>query len=143
MAHNQYWLLDPACLTAAELEYELRLRRITEVGNGSEGAKGALLRRLLNAEAEGSSELTREYPSPLQLENDLQLIEQSLRQLELWAQTENGEAHEYVSAWSRILHLVARIKRVKPRIPRDHDRKVKLHLAVCALAKRCMMYWLK
>lgn len=136
MPHNRYWELDPSHLSSAELEYELRVRKVFEVGNGSERAKCKFLRDLLAEEGAESRERTNQWPSPLQFENDIRLSEQIIRQLTRWVEVESGDANGCQATWSRVLHIVARVKRMKPRRPADHDRKVKLHLAACELARR-------
>lgn len=136
MAHREYWNMDPSHLEAPELEYELRLRNITQVGNGSDRAKARFLRNLLNEERDGTRERTFDRPSPLQPINDLQLCEIVLKEIEQWADGDTADEHEYRSAWSRILHLVARIKRIKPTSPSGHDQRVELHRRITNVAQR-------
>lgn len=136
MAHNKLWTMDPSHLTAAKLEYELRVRGVCQVGNGSERAKCTFFRRVLENEKNDETHRTHEAPSPLQLHNDLQLCEQSTQSIEAFVGSETGGADEFFAAWSRLLHLIARVKRMRPRLPVDHDRKVKLHLKLCELATK-------
>lgn len=134
MAHNEYWLMDPYHLEEAELEYELRLRNVASVGNGSVRAKCSFLKGLLKEEQDETRERTAKWPSPLQFMNDVQLCEVAVNRLSRWAQGSCGTEGEYRAAWSRMLHLVARVKRMKARIPSEHDKKVVLHQRICELS---------
>lgn len=105
-----------------------------EVGNGNSRSKCNLLRDLLADEGASRRERTDNHPSPLEFENDLQLCEQTARQLKRWLDVQQGaEENEFRLAWSRVLHLIARMKPVRPR---EHTRKNTLHLDLCEIARK-------
>lgn len=104
--------MDPIHLVASELEYELGIRGVSSQGTARQ--KTNSLRLLLLREAAGENLIERSFINQLSVPNELSACGKILEDVIQTMQQANFISTDRMDCRSRLMHLLDRVKRIKP-----------------------------
>lgn len=104
--------MDPIHLLTSELDYELDIRGIYNLGTARQ--KTNCLREFMTREANGERTISRSSVSQLDVSNEISVCSNILGDISDIMQQASFVASARLDCRSRLLHIVERIKRIKP-----------------------------
>lgn len=135
MPYNAYYEIDPTHLSPEELEYELQLRCAYHLENEPKRKKATYVANCLHQEEANERISVLDALSPLQPENDLRLCRNSVNEITSWLRAQPNEEVLKNICWSRLAHLLRRVRRTKPRKPELIDERRSLYHQIADIAK--------
>lgn len=109
--------MDPVHLLPAELDYELDIRGVYNLGTSRQ--KTTCLREFLKREEQGERNITAARLEKLNATNELTICSNILEEISSIMDQEGFEASSRNDCRSRLLHIISRIKRAKPIVPEE------------------------
>lgn len=107
--------MDPVHLLADELDYELVIRGVYNLSTSRQ--KTTCLRALLLREAKGEATISNSELGLLKSKDELEICGRKLEDLIATIQQANFVAFNWMDCRSRLMHIIARIKRLIPSTP--------------------------